>query len=252
MEFGKLTELARSGANSRAYVFRDWFVDFGPCKRKAEGATDPLQIMGHIVMEPGRASQLANMFPDEVSGDGLPEGWGERRVGEILELAYGKALRKEERSPGPFPVYGSGGITGSHDTALVRGPAIVVGRKGTVGSLFWEDKDIHPIDTAYYVESTRPMIYCYYLLQTLGLEHMNTDAAVPGLNRGNVYRLLVPAAPSGAINEFAKLVEPWRKRISLTVAEQRTLAATRDLLIPKLMSGEIHLREAEEHLEEVA
>ncbi len=74
-----------------------------------------------------------------------------QRVEDILELAYGKSLTSTDRKEGHVPVYGSGGITGYHNEALVDGPSIIVGRKGTVGSLYWEDRPFFPIDTVFYV-----------------------------------------------------------------------------------------------------
>ncbi|MEI6209366.1 MAG: restriction endonuclease subunit S [Desulfuromonadales bacterium] len=158
-------------------IFKDWFVDFGPTRAKMEGR------------EPYLAADLWALFPDRLDDEVKPKGWEEKRVEDILELAYGKALKASERINGNVPVYGSGGITGYHNVALVNGPSIIVGRKGTVGSLFWEDKPFFPIDTVFYVKPEAPLTYCFYLLQSLGLEAMNTDAAVPGLNRNNVYRL---------------------------------------------------------------
>jgi type I restriction enzyme S subunit len=56
-------------------------------------------------------------------------------LGSVLDLAYGKALPARSRRVGPVPVFGSGGIVGWHDRPLVAGPGVVVGRKGTVGSV---------------------------------------------------------------------------------------------------------------------
>ena len=79
--------------------------------------------------------------------DGVPEGWEKKPLGDIAPLKYGKALKKDDRMPGPYPVYGSSGVVGTHNKALVTGPAIVVGRKGNVGSVYWSEEDFHPIDT---------------------------------------------------------------------------------------------------------
>jgi type I restriction enzyme S subunit len=230
-------------------IFRDWFVDFGPTRRKLEGATDPVTIMGGLVSDPTRAQELADLFPATLGDDGLPEGWEQERIEDLLTLSYGKALPKGERREGPYPVYGSGGIGGWHNSALVRGPSIVVGRKGTVGSLFWEERDFFPIDTVFYVTSREPLTYCYYLLQTLGLTGMNTDAAVPGLNRNNVYRLIAPRPPKPVVEKFGSIADTLRAKIAANDKELSTLAATRDLLLPKLMSGEIRLGDAEEIVE---
>ena len=226
-------------------IFRDWFVDFGPTRRKLEGATDPLTIMGGLVQDTERAKALADLFPSALGDDGLPVGWTFCRLEDVLELAYGKALPKSERRDGTIPVYGSGGVGGFHDTALVSGPSVIVGRKGTVGSLYWENDDFYPIDTVFYVKSKRPMTYCHQLLQTLGLETMNTDAAVPGLNRNNAYRLEVPQPHNSTLlSEFGEIADVLRSKITANVRENRTLAATRDLLLPKLMSGEVRLSAA--------
>ena len=93
-------------------IFRDWFVDFGPTRRKLAGLTDPTEIMGGLVQDPTRAAELAALFPDAFGDDGLPEGWEKRRVEDVLTLAYGKSLTKSVRQPGDVPVYGSGGVNG--------------------------------------------------------------------------------------------------------------------------------------------
>ncbi|TIS65602.1 restriction endonuclease subunit S [Mesorhizobium sp.] len=223
-------------------IFRDWFIDFGPTRRRIEGASDLLNILGGFVTDPERASVLADLFPPTLGDDGLPNGWDFGRVENLMELAYGKSLTKENRRDGPFPVYGSGGVTGCHDEALVKGPSVIVGRKGTVGSVYWEDRDFVPIDTVFYVKSSLPMTFCYYLLQTLGLDGMNTDAAVPGLNRSNVYRLEVPVAPPELVRAFGEIAGLLRHKVAANDAEIRTLTSTRDFLLPRLISGDVRVR----------
>lgn len=213
-------------------IFKDWFVNFGPTRAKMEGH------------EPYLTPDLWALFPERIDDEGKPEGWEEKRVEDILELAYGKALKASERINGNVPVYGSGGITGYHNVALVSGPSIIVGRKGTVGSLFWEDKPFFPIDTVFYVKPEAPLTYCFYLLQSLGLEAMNTDAAVPGLNRNNVYRLKMWTHVE-VWQAFDVIVSRLRLAIRANNEESQTLAQTRDLLLPKLLSGEIRVKDAE-------
>jgi type I restriction enzyme S subunit len=221
-------------------IFKDWFIDFGPTRAKAEG------------LAPYLAPDTWALFPDRLDHEDRPEGWSERRVEDVLELAYGKALPANERIEGYVPVYGSGGITGYHNTPLIHGPSVIVGRKGTVGSLYWEDGPFFPIDTVFYVKPRAPLTFCFYLLLTLGLEAMNTDAAVPGLNRSNVYRLLVPWAPDDVRLAFDDLASPLRRTMQANSNEARTLAATRDVLLPKLMSGEIRVRDADKIVQAVA
>ncbi len=224
-------------------IFRDWFVDFGPTRRKAAGEADPVAIMGGLTPDPARAAQLVALFPTAFGDDGLPVGWTRRTVESIMELAYGKALPKTVRKDGPYPVYGSGGISGTHSSPLASGPGIIVGRKGTVGSLYWEAADFFAIDTVFYVvpkDGVR-LNFAWYLLQTLGLENMNTDAAVPGLNRGNAYRLEFAFGGAPLLDAFEAFVGPLRARQDASNAETRTLAETRDYLLPRLMSGAVRI-----------
>ena len=222
-------------------IFKDWFVDFGPTRAKAEGRA------------PYLAPELWDLFPDTLGSEGTPEGWEIRRLKDFLELNYGKSLTAKQRTPGKFAVYGSGGPAGTHGTALIEGPAVIVGRKGTVGSLYWEDSPAFPIDTVFYVvPRIGSLLFSYQLLAFQPLREMNTDAAVPGLNRSNAYRLEFPLPAPEMISAFEVIVGALWKRRAKNLEETRTLAQTRDLLLPKLLSGEIRLAEGTKGLKAVA
>lgn len=218
-------------------LFKDWFVDFGPVRAKMEGR------------EPYLPADIWQLFPDRLDDEGKPEGWQTKRISDYLSLAYGKSLPAGKRHQGDVPVYGSGGITGLHNEALVNGPVVIVGRKGTVGSLYWEDRLCFPIDTVFYVQPEAPLPFCYYLLESLPLRDMNTDAAVPGLNRENVYRLEIAAPPDKLISAFAETAARFRESIAAVSREGETLAQLRDTLLPKLISGELRIADAEKFIE---
>lgn len=242
----RITLLRETNATLEAIaqaLFKSWFVDFDPVRAKAEG------------LEPeGMDAATAALFPDsfEESELGLvPSGWKVGKVEDLMELPYGKALKATDRVDGPVPVYGSGGITGCHNESLVNGPSVIVGRKGTVGSLYWEDRAFFPIDTVFYVRTDNPLTYCYYLLQTLGLEDMNTDGAVPGLNRNNAYRLPVVVATTSIIESFDEIVSSLRNKMFSNSQHTQTLIQLRDTLLPRLISGQLRLPEAEVMVEEI-
>ncbi len=236
----RITLLRETNATLEAIaqaLFKSWFVDFDPVRAKAEGHQPA-----------GMDATTAALFPDsfEESELGLvPKAWRVGKVEDLMELAYGKALKATDRNDGPVPVYGSGGITGYHDQALVAGPSIIVGRKGTVGSLYWEDQPFFPIDTVFYVKTDQPLTYCYYLLKTLGLEDMNTDGAVPGLNRGNAYRLPVIIPDTSVLNAFNDITAALRVTMFANEQRAQTLTQLRDTLLPRLISGQLRLPEAE-------
>lgn len=108
------------------------------------------------------------------------------KLGDIIELFYGKSLPENRRIFGNYPVIGSGGIVGYHNEYLCEGPGIIIGRKGSIGTIQYIKDNYFPIDTVFYVKpkiKTMPVKYLYYLLSQLNLKSLNTDAAVPGLNR---------------------------------------------------------------------
>jgi type I restriction enzyme S subunit len=199
-----LEEMARS-------LYREWFVHF--------------RYPGH---------ESVPLVPSPLGP--IPKGWKVRPMGEVVELVYGKALRSEDRAGGDVAVYGSSGIVGAHNEVMGKGPGIIVGRKGNVGSVFWSDSDYFVIDTAYYVRSTIPLPYLYYDLQYKSF--LNSDSAVPGLSRAQAYTLptLTPCGPI-----LRAFVEHWQvlwDQRRLLLRESAVARATRDLLLTKLIGGE--------------
>ena len=161
-------------------------------------------------------------------------------LGSILDLVYGKALPAVRRRPGDVPVYGSGGVSGTHDQALVEGPGVIVGRKGTVGSVHWSPGGFHPIDTTYFVrlkDQELSFLYAYFLLSNLKLNTMNQDSAVPGLNRTHALAIPVRLPPAGAIAVFTERVRPLFALRDQLAEENGALSALRDYLLPRLLSG---------------
>jgi type I restriction enzyme S subunit len=169
--------------------------------------------------------------------DGVPEGWDRIPLGEKIILHYGKALKAENRKDGKVPVYGSSGVVGSHEKALVKGPGIIVGRKGNVGSVFWSDKDFFPIDTVYYIDSESSNFHLFHALQNM--QFISNDAAVPGLNRDFAYSrpYLEPAAKISRL--FKETITPMYEQIFKLEAYSSKLKQARDILLPRLMNGEI-------------
>jgi type I restriction enzyme S subunit len=217
-------------------LFKSWFVDFDPVRAKAEGH-DP----------EGVAPEVADLFPskfEESELGAIPSEWQVVRVGELLNLLYGKAMKATDRQPGTVPVYGSGGVTGTHDHALVGGPTVIVGRKGTVGTLYWEERPCFPIDTVFYVKpGLASLEFCYRILQVQPLRDMNTDAAVPGLNRENVYRLKFCLPPKPIRNAFDDMASSLRNRMQKIRDESQLLSDLRDTLLPRLISGKLRIPE---------
>jgi len=169
--------------------------------------------------------------------DGVPQGWARKTLGESVTLNYGKALKAEIRVEGEYPVYGSSGIVGSHEKPLVKGPAIILGRKGNVGSVFWSSKSFFPIDTVYFIDPESSSLYLYYALKNM--HFISTDVAVPGLNRNFAYSRPLLHPPATLLRTFLETVTPIHGQLDKLDETNRKLRAARDLLLPRLMSGEL-------------
>ncbi|MFD2472652.1 restriction endonuclease subunit S [Amycolatopsis silviterrae] len=176
-----------------------------------------------------------------------------RQLRDVLTLHYGKALPASERTPGDVVVYGSGGITGMHSRPLVNRPGVIVGRKGTVGAIYWASGPHFPIDTTYYVEPREVATdeILYYLLRSAPLAELNSDSAVPGLNRDEAYACQVNLPEKDSLETLSRNLRQRFSWMKLVHEEMKALAVTRDELLPLMMSGNVRVREAEKIVEGV-
>ncbi|WP_415297078.1 restriction endonuclease subunit S [Clostridium perfringens] len=143
--------------------------------------------------------------------------WTRKMLGEILVANYGKSLPKTKRIAGNINVYGSGGIVGSHNEYLVKGPGIIIGRKGTVGSINYVKDNYYPIDTVYYIQEglDYDLKFLFYKLKTIGLDKMNTHSAVPGLNREHMYSKEVLMPKINEQKAIAKILSDLDEKIEV-------------------------------------
>lgn len=232
-------------------LFQSWFVDFDPVRRNVSKASGPDKSSPLSFEASGNDDTpdpaVAALFPagfDETKVGHIPHGWAVRALGEIIELAYGKPLKAEDRKDGPICVYGANGPVGWHNEKLVTGPGIVVGRKGNPGVVTWAHGDFYAIDTTFYVEpigSCRSLYFLYYALSLHDLANLSADSAVPGLNRNHAYlsKQMIPSQP--VLAAFDSQIAPIFAAIHANEEQSRNLAAMRDTLRPKLLSGELAL-----------
>ncbi|HOT29393.1 MAG TPA: restriction endonuclease subunit S [Candidatus Ozemobacteraceae bacterium] len=228
-------------------LFQSWFVDFDPVRAKLDGRQPA-----------GMDAETAALFPGEFQDSSLgliPKGWCVKSIGEILELAYGKPLKAEDRKNGHVSVYGANGPVGWHNERLVPGPGIVIGRKGNPGVVTWAHDDFYPIDTTFYVVPTsdcRSLYFLYYALSAQDLANLSADSAVPGLNRNHAYMSKQVIPSQVILKTFDSQISPVFAAIYANEEQSRTLAALRDTLLPKLLSGELSVADAVSLVEDVA
>ena len=224
-------------------LFRSWFVDFDPVVAKAAGRK-PVHLR----------SELAELFPDTFQDSDLgpiPKGWQVLPLGDLCTLKRGYDLAGAIRKPGNVPVISSAGFKSSHSEAKVKGPGVITGRYGTIGDVFFVEEDFWPLNTTLYVQDFKghPVRFIFHALQGIDYGIYSDKAAVPGINRNDLHQEKIICPPAAVESEFDRLTDRFWKQHSANERESRTLAALRDTLLPKLLSGELRVKPAEKLVE---
>ncbi len=154
--------------------------------------------------------QVSKVLNSSMTGPLVP-------LGQLLTLEYGKGLPERDRLSGDFPVLGSNGVVGYHNESLIKGPAIIVGRKGSVGKINFVNSNCYPIDTTYYADFNKEKLkprYVYYLLKHANLEVLNSGIGPGGLNREDAYKVQVPSLSIDKQNELLDKMRPLEERLA--------------------------------------
>lgn len=242
-------------------IFRDWFVDFGPTRRKLEGATDPLTIMGGLVQDTGRAQALADLFPAALGDDGLPEGWNAGRLDELAEVHMGASPKGDTYNEEGVGTPLANGPVEFGDYFLVEkkwttsptrlsqvGDFVICVRGSTTGRHVFADGVYclgRGVAALRGLPGEQDFVNATIIMHLDTLLQKTTGSVFPNLSGDDIRSFICLVPPKSVRQQFSLLAEPLRMRIWHNVHENRTLSATRDLLLPKLMSGEIRLSEAE-------
>ena len=175
--------------------------------------------------------------------DGVPEGWSRTNINEILTFHRGYDLTKNEMKAGRYPVVGSTTVIGYHNEFKIKGPGIVTGRSGSLGKYQFIWDDFWPHNTSLYISDYKDhnIFFVYSLLQTVDFASLNNGGAIPTLNR-NVLSNIEVIEPTDELQEmFAKIAEAQYRKIRDLEKQNNQLKMARDVLLPKLMSGEVEV-----------
>ena len=251
-------------------IFRDWFVDFGPTRRRIEGATDPVAILGGLIPDPEKAAPLAAMFPAAFGDDGLPQGWEDRPFVSFLDIIGGGTPKTKisEYWDGDIPWFSvvdtppKGGVfvRSTEKTITKKGLAessarlipigtTIITARGTVGNIAMAARDMVFNQSCYALRAQAPVgdrfVYLATERMVQRLQAMAHGSVFSTITRATFESLTFPWVGENLFEKFEELLEPVFDKINANGQENETLEETRDLLLPKLMSGEIRLRDAE-------
>lgn len=237
-------------------LFKDWFVDFGPVRAKLQNR------------EPYLPADLWQLFPDRLDDEGKPEGWDERPLDEVADFLNGLALQKFPASDpdDSLPVIKiaelRNGISAKSDRASRDVPAKYVIKDGDFlfswsGSLlakFWTEGEGALNQHLFKVTSERyPMWFVSHWVHH-HLEEFQAIAASKATTMGHIQRGHLKAAltlcpPDDVLERLGVVMAPLVEQAIHNELESRHIAQLRDTLLPKLISGELRIADAEKFLE---
>jgi type I restriction enzyme S subunit len=233
-------------------IFQSWFVDFDPVRAKMEGRQPE-----------GMDRETARPFSSEFTqteDTPLPKGWHRGQLGELLEIFDTKRIplskKEREQKPGTYPYHGAAGVMDHVGEYIFDGVYLLVGEDGSVitesgGAVlqyvwgkFWVNNHAHVLKGRGI--STEQLLL---ILQHLSVRAYVSGAVQPKLTQGNLCKLPLVIAPSAINVAFGERIEPMFRSLRKNADETRTLASMRDTLLPKLLSGELRVPDAERAVE---
>ena len=231
-------------------VFKDWFIDFGPVKARSESR------------EPYLPTEIWGLFPESIDDTGLPKGWTSSTLGDWIEIRDSMRIplssRVRSERKGAFPYHGAAGVMDHIDDFLFEGIHVLVGEDGSVmkpdrkpftqyvWGRFWVNNHAHVLLGK---GISNEMLLCF--LQQLDISPFVTGAVQPKLNQRNLKSIPFSAYNAEVAGVFAKVAGTLYEQVRRNIDECSILAEIRDLLLPKLMSGEIRIADAERVVESV-
>ena len=251
-----LEEMARS-------LYRSWFVDFDPVQAKLEG-----RAPAH--MDPATAA----LFPANYGENGLPEGWHDGTLDDLIKFNPPERLTKGSDSPyldmKALPTSGmthekpiqraftSGTKFRQDDTLLARiTPCLENGKTALVqnlerGSVAWGSTEFIVMRPTGVVPKAYP--YCVARspeFRDIAIASMTGSSGRQRADAKRIGNVHAAVPPDDVFAEFASITDPMFDKIEQVGAENQTLATLRDTLLPKLMSGELRVDEGRAQVEEV-
>ncbi len=166
--------------------------------------------------------------------------WQKMKLGEICTFEYGKPLKEQDRIGDRYPVFGSNGIVGRHNEYLVAGPFIVVGRKGSAGTVLYSVNNGFPIDTTFYINLQSKEIqlrFLYYLLLLVELDRISAQSGVPGLNRNDAYKISISIPSFVEQRGITRTLDVARREIDLLNQLAEQYRTQKRGLMQKLLTG---------------
>lgn len=199
-------------------LFKSWFVDFTPFKDQP--------------------------FVDSELGP-IPQGWKVGKLGDICTFKRGKNLLSKNAIDEGVPVV-AGGLTPScyHNQANTSAPVVTVSGSGAnAGFMRMYHVDVWASDCSFIDVSCDYLyfVYCFLSVNRRLLKHAQTGAVQPHVKPADIHDFDVVIPEEDIVKAFQSIIKELLTKVGVNEKENQRLAALRDILLPKLMSGEIKL-----------
>lgn len=184
----------------------------------------------------------------------VPKSWAVDRLDTFCVLQRGFDITKKQQKKGDVPVVSSGGVASYHDTAMAKGPGVVVGRKGTLGKVHYVESDFWPHDTTLWVNDFKgnDVRFTSYLLKHMRLEQYDSGGSNPTLNRNTVHAQVVAYPTISEQREIADIIAQMDQSIAIHNRKRDLLEELFEVLLHNLMMGKARLIEDTPETAEIA
>jgi type I restriction enzyme, S subunit len=254
-------------ATARA-IFKSWFVDFDPVRAKAEGRPT------------GLPDEIAALFPDSFEDSAIgeiPKGWEIFPLSEFLNIIGGGTpkTRVEEYWGGDIPWFSVVDAPSETDvfvidtekhvtqlgvdkssTKVLRKGTTIISARGTVGKCALVGCPMAMNQSCYGIQSKNGesdyFVYFTIRSQVADLQRSGHGSVFNTITRDTFKTIRIACPPTKLTTSYEKIVHPVMELILANLHENATLTSLRDTLLPKLISGELRVPDAEKFIEEVS
>ena len=173
---------------------------------------------------------------------GIPQRWTYKKVTDLLDIKYGKDHKAIEE--GDYPCYGSGGVMRCVNKYLYNGESVLIPRKGSLNNIMIANDSFWTIDTMFYTIPKMKNVakYAYYMLSSVDMESLNAGAALPSMTTNILSNMDILLPSQDVLEQLETYLSPMFNGIETLTKENLNLAATRDRLLPRLLSGELKVK----------
>ena len=173
---------------------------------------------------------------------GIPQRWTYKKVTDLLDIKYGKDHKAIEE--GDYPCYGSGGVMRCVNKYLYNGESVLIPRKGSLNNIMIANDSFWTIDTMFYTIPKMKNVakYAYYMLSSVDMESLNAGAALPSMTTNILSNMDILLPSQDVLEQLETYLSPMFNGIETLTKENLNLSATRDRLLPRLLSGGLKVK----------